>query len=70
MRFWGQRSRSKVMGVIMYAKIICDRIIIRADGWINIKLKTCMYLAELANELSRFWGHEVKDQRVIHVYEK
>ena len=32
----------------MYAKIVCDRIIIRTDTGrqIIIKLKTCMYLAE------------------------
>ena len=42
-RFWGHRS--KVTGLIMYAKIACDCIIIRTDGWITIKLKTCMYLA-------------------------
>ena len=33
------------MGLIMYAKIACDCIIIRTDGWITIKLKTCMCLA-------------------------
>ena len=34
-----------VTGLIMYAKIAHDRVIIRTDGWITIKLKTCMYLA-------------------------
>ena len=33
------------MGLIMYAKIACDCIIIKIDGWISITLKTCMYLA-------------------------
>ena len=46
---WGQRS--KVMGLIMYAKIACDRIVIRTDRQITIKLKTCMYLAEPMNWL-------------------
>ena len=46
-RFWGQRS--KVTGLIMYAKIAYDHIIIRTDGQITIKFKTCIYLAEPMN---------------------
>ena len=41
--------RSKVMGLIKSAKIACDRIIIRTDKQIIIKLKTCTYLAEPMN---------------------
>ena len=37
------------MGLIMFAKIARDRIIIRTDGQITIKLKTRMYLAEPMN---------------------
>ena len=33
------------MGLIMYAKIACERIV-NTGGWITIKLRTCMYLAE------------------------
>ena len=51
---------SKVTGLIMYGKITYDHIIIRTDGQITIKLKTCIYLAEPINELSRYWGHEAK----------
>ena len=61
--------RSKVVGLIMYSKIACDRIIIRTDGRITIKLED-LYVPCWANELIRFVGHEVKDQKVIHVYEK
>ena len=43
------RSRSKVMRLIMHAKIACDRIIIRTDWWIPPKLRSCMYLAEPMN---------------------
>ena len=39
------------MGLIIYAKIACDRIIIRTNGRITIKLKTCMYLAKPMNLL-------------------
>ena len=37
------------MGLIMYAEIACERLLIRTDGWITIKLETCMYLAEPLN---------------------
>ena len=30
-RFWGHEVKVKVMRLIMYAKIACDRIIIRTD---------------------------------------
>ena len=46
-----QSHRSKVTGLIMYAKIACDHIIIRTDGQITMKLRTCMYLAEAMNRL-------------------
>lgn len=52
----------------MQAKIACEHIIIRIEGWITINLRTCMSCK--ANEEIRFAGHEVKDQRVVHVYEK
>ena len=43
-------SRSKVMRLIMYAKIACDRIIIiRTDWWIPARLRLFMYLAEPMN---------------------
>ena len=47
--FGVMRSRSKVMRLIMYAKIAFDRIIIRTDWWIPAKLRSCMYLAEPMN---------------------
>ena len=41
-------TMSKVTGLIMYAKIACDHII-KTDGQITMKLRTCMYLAEAIN---------------------
>ena len=35
-RFWVMRSKVKDHGLIMYAKIACERILIRTDRWITI----------------------------------
>ena len=51
-RFWGSRGqRSKVTGLIRYAKTARDRVIWRTDWWIPAKLWSCMYLAEPMNWL-------------------
>ena len=54
--------RSKVTGLIMYAKIAHDRVNLK-----HLLLDSCqtwsMYVSSRANELIRFWGHEVKCQR-------
>ena len=39
-------TRSKVTGLIMYAKIACDRVISRTDKWNSAKPGPCMYFAE------------------------
>ena len=47
--FGSRGQRSKVTGLIMYAKTACDRVIWTTDWWIPAKLWSCMYLAELMN---------------------
>ena len=64
--FGVMRSRSKVMRLIMYAKIACDRIIIRTDWWIPAKLRSFMYLAEPMNWVdSWFIRSKVKGHGLI-----
>ena len=43
------RSKVKSLRLIVYAKIACDRVISRTDGWIPARLRSCMYLEELMN---------------------
>ena len=44
-------TRSKVTGLIIYAKTARDRVISRTDWWIPAKLWSCMLLAEPMNWL-------------------
>ena len=44
--------RSKVMRLILHAKVVYERIVIRTDGWITVRLGTCISCK--ANELIRF----------------
>ena len=60
------------MGLILYAIIAGDRIIIKTNGQITTgqTQDMYMYLYCRANELVEFCGHEVKGQRCTHVCEK
>ena len=53
-RSWGSCMQKKA----------CDRIVIRSDGLITIK---SIYVSRRANELIRFWDHEVKGHGTHYV---